>query len=675
MATAPIPQLLEAAVGAVGGEVRTGQRTMAEGIAQSLEDKRHLLVQAGTGTGKSLAYLVPALAYAVENDAPVVISTATIALQNQIVEKDLPRLVDALAPMLERTPSFSLLKGRSNYLCLHKIAGGYPDDLDPGALFSEASVTGEPAASERLGDQVKRLREWAEDTDTGNRDDLRTPVSDRAWRQVSVTGAQCLGAQCPMKDSCFAERNRAIAKESDIIVTNHALLAIDAFDGHGIIPEHDVVIIDEAHELAARVTGAVTETLSAGHVRSAVRDLRGLGVVSTALDDAGHALGDALGLQPDGRITGDMPPVLSDAITLLEIEARQAHSDAKDAGDSTAASTAGARKAARTKLQEIMDVCARLISPDEDDVRYISHSEMTGRSIIEVAPLSVASAMRRAILDQRTTVFTSATLALAGRFDQAAGSVGLFPRSRVDLGAPMSGFMRESSSAEREQWAGIDVGSPFDYPKQGILYCASQLPPPGREGLSQQLLEHLVELAEASEGGVLGLFSSRRAAETAADYVRAHTGLTVGLQGEDSLTNLVRQFREDWSMCLFGTLSLWQGVDVPGDACRLVVIDRIPFPRPDDPLKAALQERLSESGKNGFMAVSARHAALLMAQGAGRLIRTRSDRGMVAVLDSRLATRRYGSYLRQAMPPLWYTQRASVALGALERLAAAPRRS
>lgn len=249
--------------------------------------------------------------------------------------------------------------------------------------------------------------------------------------------------------------------------------------------------------------------------------------------------------------------------------------------------------------------------------------------------------------------------------------MGLQQQNKVLLEAELADFLRSSRGSDKQHWSALDVGSPFHYRRQGILYVASQLPPPGREGMSHELLEHLVELVHASRGGTLGLFSSRRAAEEAADYVRARTQLPVGLQGEDSITNLVRQFRDDPAMCLFGTITLWQGVDVPGQSCRLVVIDRIPFPRPDDPLMSARSERVNASGGSGFMAVSAHHAALLLAQGAGRLIRTKDDRGMVAVLDSRIATKRYGGYLRQALPPFWYTESASTALAAMERLAAA----
>lgn len=661
---ADLPTLLAAAVSAVGGSPREGQTAMAEAVDTAMSGRRHLLVQAGTGTGKSLAYLVPALRQAVLSGRPVVVSTATIALQTQIVRKDLPRLVEALAPHLPRTPTFALLKGRSNYLCRHKMDGGYPVDADPGALFAEASADPSRGSGERLGDQVRRLREWSEETETGDRDSLADPVSDRAWRQVSVTGNQCLGSTCPMVSACFAERSREVAREVDLVVTNHALLAIDAFDRHGIVPDHDVVVFDEAHDLTARVTGAVTEALTPGQVRGTVRDLRGLGVAATALDDAGEELREALALMPDGRVIGALPDRLGDAVQTLRIEARTAHSDAKEAGDENALGTAGARKAVRTALQEILDVCERLGAPAEDDVVSVSHSPATGRSSLQVAPLSVAGAMRGAILEERTVVLTSATLALGGRFEPPAGEVGLARAARTD---PAEVPARE----DRGAWAGLDVGSPFDYRRLGILYIARHLPAPGRDGPAPAMLDHLTELVDASGGGALCLFSSRRGAELAAEHVRARLDLPIGVQGEDSMGNLVRDFREDPDSSLFGTLTLWQGVDVPGEACRLVTIDRIPFPRPDDPLTAARQERIAAHGGNGFMGVSAQHAALLLAQGAGRLIRSHDDRGMVAVLDARLATARYAGFLRAAMPPLWGTTDPEVALGALRRLGGA----
>ena len=655
----PLATLMDAAVTAIGGAPRAGQQAMAEAVDTAMSGQRHLLVQAGTGTGKSLAYLVPALRHALVSGRPVVISTATIALQTQIVRKDLPRLVEAVAPHLPRTPTYALLKGRGNYLCKHKIAGGYPVDIEPGALFAEASADPSRDGSERLGDQVRRLREWSEETDSGDRDSLEDAVSDRAWRQVSVTGTQCIGSSCPMVESCFAERSREIAREVDVVVTNHALLAIDAFDGLGIIPDHDVVVFDEAHDLSGRVTSAVTEMLTPGMLRGTVRDLRGLGVAGTALDDASEELREALELSPDGRVIGDLPQRLADAVTQLRVEARTAHSDAKEAGDE---SSAGARKTVRANLQEIIDVCERLNAPDEDDVVSISHSPVTGRSSIQVAPLSVAGAMRGAILEDRTAVLTSATLALGGRFEPAAGEVGLARAARME---PDELPPLKDASA----WAGLDVGSPFEYRSQGILYMARHLPQPGRDGPSPAMLDHLTDLIAASHGGALCLFSSRRGAELAAEHVRARLDLRIDVQGEDSMANLVRTFREDEDSSLFGTLTLWQGVDVSGRSLRLVTIDRIPFPRPDDPLTAARQERIGKRGGNGFMSISAQHAALLLAQGAGRLIRSTEDRGMVAVLDPRLATARYGGFLRESMPPLWTTTDPEVALGALRRLA------
>ncbi|GAB2549478.1 ATP-dependent DNA helicase [Brachybacterium huguangmaarense] len=660
---AALGPLMEAAVAAVGGAPRPGQQAMAEAVDRAMTERRHLLVQAGTGTGKSLAYLVPALRCAVDSGRPVVVSTATIALQTQIVKKDLPRIVEALTPQLPRAPRYSLLKGRSNYVCLHKVDGGYPDDLDPQALFAESPARG-AEGSERLGEQVRRLREWSETTDTGDRDELPVPVSDRAWRQVSVTAAQCLGSSCPMVEACFVERNRAIARDVDLVVTNHALMAVDAFSGHGILPEHEVLVVDEAHDLVARVTSAVTEVLTHGLIRSIVRELRGLGLAATALDDAGEALRDALAAMPDGRVIGDVPPRMLDALLVLRTEAKGAHSDAKDAGDPQSASAAGARKAVRADLQEVIDVSERLISPGEDDVVSVAHSEATGRSSIQVAPLSVAGAMRGAVLEDRTVVMTSATLALGGRFEPPAGSVGLRATDR-------RGIETAQGAGDSSAWAGLDVGSPFAYQRQGILYIARHLPEPGRDGPVPAMLEHLTELVDASEGGALCLFSSRRGAELAAEHVRARTSLPILLQGEDSISSLVRRFREDETTSLFGTLSLWQGVDVQGRACRLVTIDRIPFPRPDDPLTAARQERISQRGGNAFMQISAQHAALLLAQGAGRLIRSSADRGMVAVLDPRLETKRYGSFLASAMPPLWRTNDPDVALAALARLARA----
>jgi ATP-dependent DNA helicase DinG len=249
-----------------------------------------------------------------------------------------------------------------------------------------------------------------------------------------------------------------------------------------------------------------------------------------------------------------------------------------------------------------------------------------------------------------------------------ATSIGLKPSERVDHS--IEGVPRDAPG-ETMPWRGIDVGSPFDYAKQGILYVARHLPPPGRDGLGEKQVDEIVDLVDAANGRTLGLFSSRRAAEAAAEAVRGRLPhLTILAQGEAQLPELARLFVDDPHACLFGTLSLWQGLDVPGDTCQLVLIDRIPFPRPDDPLMSARQRAADKSGGNGFMAVAATHAALLLAQGAGRLIRTTQDRGVVAVLDPRLVTARYGGFLRASLPPMWPTTDRDVVLKALARLSA-----
>ena len=643
--------LLDEAVAATGGQNRAGQRTMAAHVAQALELQRHLLVQAGTGTGKSLGYLVPALARVGESDQPIVVATATLALQAQIVNRDIPRLLEALEPRPESQAQVALLKGRNNYLCLHKLEGGYPED-EPDALFDM------PSSTSRVGEEVVRLREWADRTETGDRDELKPGVSDRAWAQVSVSAAECLGRRCPLVEECFSEMARSRAAEADIVITNHALLAINAFEGMKVLPEHETVIIDEAHELVDRVTGAVSGSLTVAMVRRAARSVKkhskadsgALEMAAGTLETAFEGLAEGLLKGLDGR--------LLTAISAVNDAARTALSDTKPDGQDVDAGL----QMARSRVSEVHDMSSRILEASgEQDVlwisrqggwengRYVAASD-TDPATLNIAPLSVGLQLRDGLFADRTVILTSATLTVGDSFDVAAGALGL-----QGEGAP--------------RWTSIDVGSPFDYRKQGIMYVAGDLKPPGF-GVHEGQLERLRELCEASEGGALGLFSSKRAAERAAEYMREHSDLNILLQGESSLKALVEEFSEDVDSCLFGTMSLWQGVDVPGDSCRLVVMDRIPFPRPDDPIAQARTEAVNRHRGNGFMAVSAHHAAIRMAQGAGRLIRSVSDRGVVAVLDSRVATKRYGGFLMKAMPPMWSTQNKAAVIGALARLSA-----
>lgn len=650
----PVTRLLESAVEGLGGQTRPGQVAMAKAVAKALTDDEHLLVQAGTGTGKSLGYLVPALLH----DQRVVVATATLALQHQLVERDLPRLVDSVKKTNGLDTSYAVLKGRSNYACLHRIREGVPDDQ--GAMIDL------PAGS--LGQKVLELREWAEEEagggGTGERDHAPRHT-DREWRQVSVTHRECLGAtKCPFGQECFAELAREKAQRSHLIITNHSLLAIDAIEGVPMIPEYDAVVIDEAHELTARVTQAATDELTVSDVeRAARRSQRYVeGTQADDLADAASALAEAIRDVRPGRFD-TLPEQLGDALVLVRDAARACLSAyPREAPGGNSASPDAGFTQAKGAVQELFATTERMAAHSDADVLWLSEGTERIPPRLCVAPLQVWGPMRDKMLADKTVVFTSATLMLGGEFGAVATSLGLTPAERVTTQSP-------PPQDTAQPWRGIDVGSPFDYGQQAILYVAKHLPAPGRDGLGKAQLDEIAELVDAADGRTLGLFSSRRAAETAAEHVRATLPhLTTLAQGDAQLPELAKQFVEDPHTCLFGTLSLWQGLDVPGETCQLVLIDRIPFPRPDDPLMSARQRAADQAGGNGFMQVAATHAALLLAQGAGRLIRTTTDRGVVSVLDPRLATARYGSFLKASLPPMWTTVDGALVRQALTRL-------
>jgi ATP-dependent DNA helicase DinG len=634
---------------------------MAEAVDHAFETGEHLAVQAGTGTGKSLAYLVPAIKRAMERAEPVVISTATIALQRQLFDRDLPRLADALTGEVPRRPEFALLKGRGNYLCLNKIHNGAtesPDDLPQDELFDAVATTA-------LGRDVKRLIEWTSDTETGDRDEVVPGVADRSWSQVSVSARECVGAaRCQYGSDCFAEKARGRAGTADVVVTNHALLAIDAISDVNVLPEHELLVVDEAHELVDRVTSVATGELSATMLGVALR--RSSRLVDPELaqrfEAATATFSSAIYDEEPGR-KDVLDEELATYLTVLRDSADKVRSAIDTApGDPKAAA---ARNEAVTALNDVSDTASRILSsygpaiPDRTDVVWLDHEEVRGnsagrRAVLRVAPLSVANLLRNRLFDQGTVILTSATLTIGGNFDAMARSWGL-----------------TATGDEAAGWKGIDVGSPFAHAKSGILYVAAHLPPPGRDGTgSAEQLDEIEALINAAGGRTLGLFSSMRAAKATAEVMRGRLDTPVLCQGEDTTSALVRRFAEDDETTLFGTLSLWQGVDVPGPSLSLVLIDRIPFPRPDDPLITARQRAVAAHGGNGFMAVAASHAALLLAQGAGRLLRDVDDRGVVAVLDSRMATARYAGFLRASLPPFWATTDSGQVRRALERLRA-----
>jgi ATP-dependent DNA helicase DinG len=651
-----LDDLLAAAVGAVpGGVTRPGQQAMAAAVEAATRDGEHLLVQAGTGTGKSLAYLVPALL----TDPPVVVSTATLALQHQLVDHDLPRLAEAVAGPLGREPTFAVLKGRHHYLCLAKLDGGTVEE--PDALFDDggAKWLGETG---RLGKQIERIREWASQTETGDRDELDPGVDESAWRLVSMPARECVGAmRCPFGEECFAEASRVRAREVDIVVTNHSLLAFDMLAGRHIIPTHGLLVIDEAHELADRVSSASQAEITPESIDRAARRARSFvdNDGYERLSQASDALAAGLFAAAPGRLTTGLPPALAEALTLLDAATRSA---LERIGDNPPDDPDPVRRSqAKAVMSEHSATAQRILSESAFDVVWVERDER--RRGLVVAPLSVAPTLRTHLYDERTVIATSATLALGGSFDTIARSLGL---STSDKTAPP---VDEEGDQADPPWRSLDVGSPFDYRRQGILYVAAHLPKPAASGLPDAAAEELVRLVQALGGRTLGLFSSRRAAERAGEVLRDRTDLEILVQGEEALPLLVKRFRAEPTSCLLGVMSLWQGVDVPGDACQLVVIDRLPFPRPDEPLPAARAAAVEAAGGSGFASVSVPIAAIRLAQGVGRLIRSATDRGVVAVLDSRLETARgYGPFLRRSLPPFWYTTRPDVVDGALRRL-------
>lgn len=659
-ADATCEDILAAAVELLGGTERPGQVVMARAVAEAFEQGEHLAVQAGTGTGKSLGYLIPALQYAATEDARVVISTATLALQHQIIAKDAPLAVAATEKALGVSPRVEVLKGWQNYVCLHKLNGGYEglgEDLFAAADLDspdpETGDTGKTRArrgrqSRGYAAQTKRLYEWARQTTTGDRDEAPSGITNRAWRQVSLSALECVGDSCPFREECFQVRARQRAGAARVVVTNHAMLGLAAAGKSTPLPDYNALVVDEAHELVERVRSQATTELSANLVAMTGKAAARVNLeCAEGLADQALALQVAFSQLEDGRFKV-VPPAIVECRTLLIPALKQGLADL--AGKDEENPKTAVAKGALSSLLETLEVMNPNSVESGQSVLWLTRGfEGDQEPRLYVAPLEVADKLAARIWADTAVVVTSATLKLGGRFEPVLHQIGL----NRTLPAPRT----------------LDVGSPFRPEKQGILYLAKDLPAPGRGEHPEVFWNRLVDLVEASRGGALGLFSSRRMAEKAGEILRERTEWPVLVQGEDSMGSLVREMREDPQACLMGTLSLWQGVDLPGATCRLVVIDRVPFPVPSDPLVEARCEAVRQAGRSDFMEVSVTHAALLMAQGAGRLLRSGNDRGVVAVLDSRLSTKSYGKFIVSSMPPLWPSTEASVVLGALGRLA------
>ncbi len=652
-----VRKALDAAVEAIGGSAREGQIEMAEAVANALSDRHHLMVQAGTGTGKSLAYLVPALVHGKK----VLVATATLALQRQLVERDLPRIVPALEKILNREITYGIYKGVGNYICLQKMNSESPDP--DGDVLLEVSS---------LGSDAKRLHAWAATPGiSGDRDDA-PDVDRRVWAANSLSGRECVGADvCAYGPQCFAAKAKAKAALADVVVTNHTLLAIEIVESHPILPERDAVILDEAHEFMDRTTQAVTEELTGPRVsRAAAMARKHLpGKLSDAFTKAADAFDDAMDEYGQSvRFDTTLQGRLTDLPSALEAPIRKVRESAQAiiqliAADEEIVDSDSIAERARVKgaVNEVSVTAAKLLKLGSGQVLWYEPTFST----LHLAPLSVSSVLRENLLTKTPVIATSATLTVGKGFDAMARNIGFVvgddPDAEVDEGDI------DPSNVQM-----LDVGSPFDFANQGMLYLPKHLPEPGRDGPSVEALTELGELIDAAGGRTLALFSSWRGVEAADAHLRkvlAELPIKIITQKRgDAVGPLVERFAKDETSILLGTLSLWQGVDVPGSACILVAIDRIPFPRPDDPVMSARAAEIDASGGSGFMQVSMPRAALMLAQGTGRLIRSVDDRGVVAILDSRIVTKRYGSVLLNSMPPLWRTSDEKIVKESLRRL-------
>ncbi len=656
--SAQVRAALDAAVSAIGGKPREGQIEMAEAVANALTDRHHLMVQAGTGTGKSLAYLVPALVHG----RKVLVATATLALQRQLVERDLPAVVPALEKQLGRSISYAIYKGVGNYICLAKMNSEEPDP--DSELLLEASF---------LEKDAKRLHAWARSKDvSGDRDDA-PEVDRRVWAANSLSGRECVGADsCAYGSQCFAAKAKAKAQDADVVVTNHTLLAIEIVDAHPILPERDAVIIDEAHEFMDRTTQAVTEELTSSRVLRAAAMARKYmpGKVSEGFTNAADSFHDAMSdygadvkgdFSQQGRLK-EIPQSLEHPIRKVRETATAVAQTLTSDEEILDPDALAERARVKGAVQEIATIAGKLLKMGDTHVLWYEPTFST----LYLAPLSVSHVLRSNLLTQSPVIATSATLTVGSGFDAMAKSIGFIVGEDGDQEV-------KDGDIDPANLQTMDVGSPFDFANQGMLYLPKHLPEPTRDGTSPQALEELGELIDAAGGRTLALFSSWRGVEAADLHLRnvlKERPISIITQKRgDAVAPLVERFARDETSVLLGTMSLWQGVDVPGNSCILVVIDRLPFPRPDEPVLAARSALADNSGGSGFMQVSVPRAALLLAQGAGRLIRSIDDRGVVAIMDSRIVTKRYGNVLLNSMPPLWRTNDKEVVRASLSRLA------
>lgn len=629
--------VLDRAVAALGGDRRPGQHRLTEAVAEAIDGRHHLMAEAPTGSGKSLAYLSALIA----SGRRAVVATATLALQDQLWRKDLPHLEEHGGVPFSR----ALLKGRSNYLCLAKLEDARGGD----ALFDER-----PGGTFEA--DLANLEEFANESETGDITDLDHDVPLETWRLVTCGSNECPGAsRCAHGEGCFAENAREAAHGVDILVVNHALYCAHLASGGQIIPEHDVVVFDEAHALDRTATVALGTNLSAGGIRQLSGRLRRVNAPARAIEgliEAARTLEDVLE-DLDGRVdpTEDrLAGVLDTLGERIAIAAQAVQRGEDSAAAAQAVRLAGARVEAVRRLRE----------PTAQEVVWV---EGAPRPVLQLAPIAVGPALSPLLFERVPTVLVSATLGPGTRFEPLARRLGLDPAAPKPDGAGSGGagvadpgpdIETDDDEVERlaTGYVAMEVETPFDYREQSMLYVPRSLPAPRDPAWESAAADELTSLIGAAGGRALVLCTSWRAVHAFVDVLRERTDHVVLAQGDEAAGRLVERFAADETSCLVATRAFWMGLDIPGPSCVLVVIDRLPFSRPDEPLEQARREAAESAGGDGFMDVDLPAAALVLAQGAGRLIRRVDDHGVVAVLDSRLATARYRTVLLDALPPM-----------------------
>ncbi len=604
-----------------GGEQREGQIEMAEIVEKAITSKETAFIEAGTGTGKSFAYLTPV----VDAKKKAVIATATIALQNQLLDQDLPQVITAL----ETDTKIALLKGRNNYICNQKLKE---------FTTAKKSEQLDLVVGETKNKDMKILTKWAQDTSTGDKEDLTISPSPQAWNTLSIRSNECPGAtRCPSGDVCFSEKARHKALAADVIVTNHHFYGLHIASGATLLPEHDVVVFDEAHQLPETLSVTCGAELSGPKLFGLARQLRRVLVkepLVEEIDEAAGRLEDIL--EPVAGTTVERTAELSTALIASRTLAEKAIALLRKLTVKDGSDTAAKISRATNSATSLIDTVDQIMSASDDDVLWVDASYAT--CVLRLTPLWIGDQLQKYVCDDASTIFTSATMSDAIAQQLVVGE----------------------TEVKR-------VGSPFDYKKAGLLYCATHLPAPSHKNFREECHKEILSLAAASKGRALCLFTSYSAMKQAHEAFE-DSPHTLFLQGEMPKGKLIEAFKAAPNALLLATLSFWQGIDIPGPALSLVTIDRIPFPRPDEPVN---QARRDKAGRTAFMTVDLPRAQILLAQAAGRLLRRQDDRGVVAVLDSRLATKKsYRWELIHALPPFTRTSNKQQVLDFLEELVA-----